>query len=38
VPGTLVLFPAYLLHSGLPYKGDRDRVILSFNSRSTLDA
>ena len=36
IPGTLVLFPAYLLHSGLPYKGDRDRVILSFNSRSTL--
>jgi uncharacterized protein (TIGR02466 family) len=36
VPGTLVLFPAYLLHSGLPYKGEKDRVILSFNSRSTL--
>ncbi len=36
VPGTLVLFPAYLLHSGLPYKGEKDRVILSFNSKSTL--
>jgi hypothetical protein len=36
VPGTLVLFPAYLLHSGLPYKGAKDRVILSFNSSSTL--
>jgi uncharacterized protein (TIGR02466 family) len=36
VPGTLVLFPAYLLHSGLPYKGEKDRVILSFNSTSTL--
>jgi uncharacterized protein (TIGR02466 family) len=38
IPGTLVLFPAYLLHSGLPYKGAKDRVILSFNSRSTLAA
>jgi uncharacterized protein (TIGR02466 family) len=36
-PGTLVIFPAYLLHSGLPYAGSKDRVILSFNSRSTLD-
>ncbi|MDX2146068.1 MAG: putative 2OG-Fe(II) oxygenase [Planctomycetota bacterium] len=36
IPGTLVLFPAYLLHSGLPYKGEKDRVILSFNSTSTL--
>lgn len=36
VPGTLVLFPAYLLHSGLPYKGRLDRVILSFNSVSRL--
>ncbi len=32
IPGTLVLFPSYLLHSGLPYKGEKDRVILSFNS------
>jgi uncharacterized protein (TIGR02466 family) len=37
IPGTLVLFPAYLLHSGLPYEGDKDRVILSFNSTSTLE-
>jgi uncharacterized protein (TIGR02466 family) len=36
IPGTLVLFPAYLLHSGLPYAGAKDRVILSFNSTSTL--
>ena len=36
IPGTLVLFPAYLLHSGLPYAGEKDRVILSFNSTSTL--
>jgi uncharacterized protein (TIGR02466 family) len=36
IPGTLVIFPAFLLHSGLPYSGTLDRVILSFNSRSTL--
>lgn len=38
IEGTLVLFPAYLLHSGLAYKGEKDRVILSFNSVSWLDA
>lgn len=32
--GRLVLFPAYLLHSALPYTGSSDRVILSFNSRT----
>jgi len=37
VEGNLVLFPAYLLHSGLAYKGEKDRVILSFNSVSWLD-
>jgi len=35
-PGDLVLFPSYLLHSGLPYKGAKDRVILSFNSVSDV--
>jgi hypothetical protein len=28
----LLLFPSYLLHSGLAYRGAKDRVILSFNS------
>jgi uncharacterized protein (TIGR02466 family) len=37
VPGTLSLFPSYLLHSGLPYKGTQDRVILSFNASAALD-
>lgn len=32
--GTLILFPSYLMHSGLPYTGEQDRVIISFNSRS----
>lgn len=35
-PGTLVLFPAYLLHSGLPYKGLKDLVLLAFNTASYL--
>ncbi|GMG83599.1 hypothetical protein LNKW23_28120 [Paralimibaculum aggregatum] len=34
--GRLVLFPSFLLHSALPYRGATDRVILSFNSRSHL--
>lgn len=34
INGRLVLFPAYLLHSALPYSGATDRVILSFNSRT----
>jgi len=36
IEGTLVLFPAYLMHSGLAYQGARDRVILSFNSAAWL--
>lgn len=36
VDGLLILFPAYLLHSGLPYAGQRDRVVIAFNSRSYL--
>lgn len=34
--GMLLLFPSYLKHSGLPYNGDADRVIISFNSCSYL--
>ena len=35
--GMLILFPAYLLHSGLPYHGQRDRIVIAFNSRSYLN-
>lgn len=35
-PGRLVIFPSFLLHSALPYTGERDRIILSFNSRSRI--
>jgi hypothetical protein len=36
VDGMLLLFPAYLLHSGLPYAGKADRILVAFNSRSEL--
>jgi uncharacterized protein (TIGR02466 family) len=35
--GMLLLFPSYLLHSALPYRGKRDRIVIAFNSQSTLD-
>jgi uncharacterized protein (TIGR02466 family) len=35
--GMLLLFPSYLLHSGLPYRGRQDRIVISFNSRVTLN-
>ena len=31
--GTLVLFPSYLHHSAIVYRGQRDRIIISFNAR-----
>jgi hypothetical protein len=34
--GMLLLFPSYLLHSGLPYTGEKDRVVIAFNSLSYL--
>ncbi len=33
VDGQLVLFPSFLLHSALPYTGDKDRIVISFNSQ-----
>ena len=32
--GLLFVFPSYILHAGLPYTGGRDRVIISFNSKT----
>jgi uncharacterized protein (TIGR02466 family) len=32
--GLLVLFPSYLLHSALPYRGTKDRIVISFNSQA----
>lgn len=34
--GLLILFPSYLLHSGLPYRGEQDRIVIAFNSKSVL--
>jgi uncharacterized protein (TIGR02466 family) len=31
--GTLVLFPSYIHHSAIVYRGQKDRVIISFNAR-----
>lgn len=34
--GRMVIFPSYLLHSALPYRGNKDRIIVSFNSVTRL--
>lgn len=31
--GTMVIFPSWILHSGLTYTGDVDRVIVAFNCK-----
>lgn len=33
VEGELVLFPAFLPHKAMPYVGQRDRIIVSFNAQ-----
>lgn len=30
--GMLLIFPSYLMHSGLPYEGEDDRIVLAFNA------
>jgi Putative 2OG-Fe(II) oxygenase len=32
LPGQLLLFPSWLAHQALPYDGERERVIVSFNA------
>lgn len=32
IAGQLVLFPSWLAHQALPYDGDKERVIVSFNA------
>lgn len=32
--GMLLLFPSFLLHSGLPYQGSKDRVVIAFNAQA----
>ena len=36
--GMLLIFPSYLIHSGLPYQGEMDRIVIAFNSRADLQA
>ena len=31
IAGQLLLFPSWLAHQALPYQGDLERVIISFN-------
>ena len=31
--GELILFPSFLPHKALPYTGERDRIIVSFNAQ-----
>ena len=32
IPGRLIVFPSWLPHQAMPYRGSRDRVIISFNA------
>jgi len=32
VPGQLLIFPSWLVHQALPYGGEQERVIISFNA------
>jgi len=32
VPGQLLLFPSWLLHQAMPYDGENERIIISFNA------
>jgi uncharacterized protein (TIGR02466 family) len=34
--GLLLLFPSYLLHSGLPYLGQSQRIVIAFNAQIQL--
>lgn len=34
--GMMIVFPSWIQHSALPYRGDRERFVLSFNSKVTL--
>ena len=33
--GKLIVFPGNLGHSALPYYGDKDRIVISFNTEIT---
>jgi hypothetical protein len=31
--GTLIVFPSWLNHKAMPYDGDKDRIVISFNAQ-----
>jgi hypothetical protein len=31
--GEMVVFPSFLMHSGLPYFGNEDRLLIAVNTR-----
>jgi hypothetical protein len=31
-PGQLIVFPSWLAHQAMAYRGERDRIIVSFNA------
>ena len=38
IEGKLLMFPSYVKHLAVPYKGPRDRLIVSFNARVSAAA
>ena len=34
--GLLLIFPSHLLHSGLPYFGNKPRIVIAFNAQVHL--
>lgn len=36
IDGRMVIFPSFLLHSALPYKGTSDRIVMAFNTRTDV--
>ncbi|PKO82964.1 MAG: hypothetical protein CVU17_10790 [Betaproteobacteria bacterium HGW-Betaproteobacteria-11] len=32
-PGMLILFPSFLNHKAMPYEGEQDRIVVSFNAQ-----
>ncbi|MFY9249367.1 MAG: putative 2OG-Fe(II) oxygenase, partial [Burkholderiaceae bacterium] len=38
IPGQLVIFPSWLAHQAMPYAGQDDRIIISFNASIHAEA
>jgi hypothetical protein len=33
IEGRVILFPGHIRHAALPYRGEQDRIVISFNAR-----